>query len=126
MRQIKISKFTTEWLNAWNSHNLEAIMEHYSEDIDFISPIIKQMDTNKEGKISNKNDLQEYFSKALQKYPNLHFEFYHELQGVHSAVLFYKSVHNSLSAEYMEFDKEERICKVRAHYKNLEVIKNES
>ncbi|MDL5511232.1 nuclear transport factor 2 family protein [Arenibacter sp. M-2] len=114
---METSKFTAEWLNAWNSHNLDAIMEHYSQDIDFSSPIIKQMGIKVEGNISSRNELKEYFSKALQKYPSLNFEFYHELQGVHSVVLFYKSVNDSLSAEYMEFDKEERICKVRAHYK---------
>lgn len=114
---METSKFTAEWLNAWNSHNLDAIMEHYSQNIDFVSPIIKQMGIKDEGNISSKNELKEYFSKALQKYPSLNFEFYHELQGVHSVVLFYKSVNDSLSAEYMEFDKEERICKVRAHYK---------
>ena len=114
---MEVQKFTKEWLNAWNSHSIKLIMEHYSKDIDFTSPIIKQMDINKEGKISNKHDLQEYFSKALQKYPNLHFELHHELQGVNSVILYYKSINNTLSAEYMEFDNLGKVNKVRAHYK---------
>lgn len=109
--------FAKEWLSAWNSHDLDKIMEHYSENIDFVSPIIQQMGINAEGKISNKNDLKEYFSKALQKYPDLHFEFYHELKGANSTVLFYRSVNNSFSAEYMELNNAEKVSKVRAHYK---------
>lgn len=109
--------FAKEWLNAWNSHDLDKIMEHYSENIDFVSPIIQQMGINAEGKISNKTDLREYFSKALQKYPDLHFEFYHELKGANSTVLFYRSVNNSFSAEYMELNNEGKVSKVRAHYK---------
>lgn len=109
--------FAKEWLNAWNSHDLYKIMEHYSENIDFVSPIIQQMRINAEGKISNKNDLREYFSKALQKYPDLHFEFYHELKGANSTVMFYRSVNNSFSAEYMELNNDGKVSKVRAHYK---------
>lgn len=109
--------FAKEWLDAWNSHDLDKIMEHYSENIDFVSPIIQQMGINAEGKISNKTDLREYFSKALQKYPDLYFEFYHELKGANSTVLFYRSVNNSLSAEYMELNNEGKVSKVRAHYK---------
>lgn len=109
--------FAQEWLMAWNSHDLNKIMEHYSEKIDFVSPIIQQMGINAEGKISNKSDLKDYFSKALQKYPDLHFELYHELKGSHSIVLFYRSVNNSFSAEYMELNNEGQVTKVRAHYK---------
>lgn len=115
---METANFTTEWINAWNSHDLNTIIDHYSEDIDFASPIIQQMGIDATGKISNKADLKEYFSKALLKYPDLHFEFYHELKGVSSLVLFYKSVNDTLSAEYMELDATGRICKVRAHYKN--------
>lgn len=109
--------FAKEWLDAWNSHDLDKIMEHYSENIDFVSPIIQQIGINAAGKISNKNDLREYFLKALQKYPDLHFEFYHELKGTNSTVLFYRSVNNSFSAEYMELNNEGKVSKVRAHYK---------
>ena len=109
--------FAQEWLMAWNSHDLNKIMEHYSENIDFVSPIIQQMEVNAEGKITNKNDLRDYFLKALQKYPDLHFELYHELKGSHSIVLFYRSVNNSFSAEYMELNNEGKVSKVRAHYK---------
>ena len=109
--------FAQKWVMAWNSHDLNKIMEHYSENIDFVSPIIQQMEVNAEGKITNKNDLRDYFLKALQKYPDLHFELYHELKGSHSIVLFYRSVNNSFSAEYMELNNEGKVSKVRAHYK---------
>lgn len=111
------TNFAQEWLNAWNSHDLNKIMEHYSENIDFASPIIRQLGIHTGGKIANKNDLKNYFAKALQKYPDLHFELYHELKGADSTVLLYKSVQNSLSAEYMELNSEGKVCKVRAHYK---------
>ncbi len=33
-----MNNFAQEWLNAWNSHDLEAIMAHYAEDVIFYSP----------------------------------------------------------------------------------------
>lgn len=110
------TNFAQAWLQAWNSHDLDTILEHYSEQIDFVSPIIQQMGIDATGRISNKKDLRDYFSKALQKYPDLHFELYHELKGAHSTVLFYRSVNNTYSAEYMELDNEGKVCRVRAHY----------
>ncbi|MGE8430163.1 MAG: nuclear transport factor 2 family protein [Sphingobacterium sp.] len=107
------------WVDAWNQHNIDAIMQHYSEDIDFRSPIIQKMGVNAAGNINNKKELKAYFEGALEKYPNLHFELYHILTGVNSVVLFYKSVNDSLSAEYMELDVYGKICKVSAHYKGL-------
>lgn len=109
--------FTQQWLDAWNNHDLDKIIEHYDEHVDFVSPIIQQIGVNSDGRISNKPDLKDYFLKALQKYPDLHFELLYELNGVRSVVLFYKSVNNSFSAEYMEFGSEGKINKVRAHYK---------
>ena len=31
--------FANHWIKAWNSHDLEAILSHYAEDIVFLSPI---------------------------------------------------------------------------------------
>lgn len=108
--------FATIWIQDWNTHDLEAVMSHYSDQVDFTSPFIKLMGINAEGKINNKAALQEYFARALIKYPDLHFELYHELKGLHSVVLFYKSVHGLLSAEFMEFDQAGKIVCVKAHY----------
>lgn len=113
------SKFTTDWLHAWNTHNLDAILEHYSDTIRFSSPIIQQMGVDSKGEITNKADLKAYFSKALDNYPDLHFELYHEMKGVNSLVLFYKSVNHSLSAEYMELNSHGKISLVSAHYKSF-------
>ncbi|WP_286753686.1 MULTISPECIES: nuclear transport factor 2 family protein [Sphingobacterium] len=107
------------WVDAWNQHDLDTIMRHYSEDIDFRSPIIQKMGVNTAGNINNKEELKAYFKSALEKYPELHFELYHILTGVNSMVIFYKSVNDSLSAEYMELDVHGKICKVSAHYKGL-------
>lgn len=113
---IDMKQFSNEWIAAWNDHDIEKILSHYSEDIEFYSPIIKQLGTNSEGVIKDKNTLRDYFIKALALYPDLFFNLHEILVGTESLILFYTSVNNKKSAEFMQFDKEGKINFVRAHY----------
>ncbi len=112
-----MNNFALEWLSAWNSHDLEAIMAHYAEDVIFYSPLIQKINNDPTGRIQGKEGLRAYFTKGLQAYPDLHFELYHVLEGVDSVVLYYKSVNNRLSAEMMVLNEEGKVAEVRAHYK---------
>lgn len=111
--------FAREWIEAWNSHNIESIMAHYAGDIDFISPIAAKLLDGPSGQIRNLNDLRSYFLKGLEAYPSLHFELFYVLEGVKSVTLVYKSVNDMLAAEYMEINESGKVGKVRAHYKPL-------
>jgi hypothetical protein len=63
-----------KWIKAWNTHNLKAILSLYSEDIEFHSPKIKIVYPDRTtAVITNKKDLQEYFSLGLKKFSSLHF-----------------------------------------------------
>ena len=39
--KIDVLKFTNEWISSWNSHDLEDILSHYSEDVEITSPMTK-------------------------------------------------------------------------------------
>ncbi|HEY0273311.1 MAG TPA: nuclear transport factor 2 family protein [Chitinophaga sp.] len=108
--------FAAQWVAAWNSHSLPDILTHYGEDVVFYSPFIQQINNDPQGVLQGKAALEAYFSRALQVYPDLHFELYHVLVGVRSVVLFYKSVGNRLSAEMMVFNEAGKVITVRAHY----------
>lgn len=113
---MAVERFALEWISAWNSHDIEMIMQHYADQIDFTSPVIQQVGYSKDGKIYDKTALKAYFRLALQKYPDLHFELVQVLSGVGTVVLYYKSIQGKYTAEYMEWDQEDRICVVKAHY----------
>ncbi|SFW57649.1 SnoaL-like domain-containing protein [Sinomicrobium oceani] len=108
--------FTTVWLEAWNSHNLDAIMAHYADDVSFYSPVAAELSPEGKGHISGKEALREYFSMALQKYPGLCFTLHKALKGVDSVVLYYTSIRHLKSAECMIFDREGKVREVYAHY----------
>jgi len=108
--------FAREWVAAWNSHNLNVIMGHYADEIEFYSPLIVKLNINPEGRISDKQPLKEYFTKGLAAYPDLEFKLHHVLVGHGSVVLYYESVNNTMSAEFMQLNAEGKITAVRAHY----------
>jgi len=109
-------RFAEEWIDSWNSHDINSIMDHYAPDLDFTSPIIKQINFNPEGIISSKKELEAYFSKALGIYKDLHFSLHDVLTGIDSLVLYYTSINNKKVAELMYFDALGKVSKVMAHY----------
>ena len=116
MNTTNAQHFATEWVAAWNAHDLDTIMSHYADELEFYSPVIKQMGVNEAGVIKDKAALRSYFKAALEKFPDLHFELYHVLTGVHSLVLFYKSINDKYSADYMELNSDGKVVRVNAHY----------
>lgn len=108
--------FAAAWINAWNSHNLERILEHYENDVEFYSPLIRLLNFNNEGVIKNKADLKKYFETGLKTYPDLHFKLHHYFAGVHSIVIYYTSVNERLCAEVFELSESGKAKRVLCNY----------
>lgn len=109
-------KFAEEWIAVWNSHDLEAILSHYSDDIEICTPMIKITTEGKESTLKGKDAVRNYWKKALEKYPELHFDLIKSTAGVDSVALFYKSIMNKHAVEVMFFNEEGKINKMYAHY----------
>lgn len=108
--------FANEWIAAWNGHDLEKILAHYADEIEFSSPFVIRLFNEPSGTIRGKERLRDYFAKGLAAYPDLKFELFHVLTSIQSVVLYYRSVKNLLAAEVMFFNPEGKIIKVVAHY----------
>jgi ketosteroid isomerase-like protein len=63
-----------KWINAWNNHDLKNVLSLYSDNIEFSSPKIKVVFPERKSSIvTNKSELEEYWTKALKNFPRLHF-----------------------------------------------------
>lgn len=113
---VNAEVFAEEWIAAWNSHDLNAILPHYTEDVQFTSPFIVRLMNEPTGTIQGKDKLRPYFEKGLQAYPELKFELMQVLEGVSSVTLYYKSVKGLMSAEVMFLNEKGLIQRVAAHY----------
>ena len=105
-------------MSAWNAHNLDAILAHYAENIEFTSPFAASLigDSLVRGRAA----VRDYFSHALQRYPDLHFSAMSAYPGAGSVVLCYRSVNDLDAAETMVFNAQGQIARVWAHYRPAE------
>jgi 16S rRNA C1402 N4-methylase RsmH len=116
MNQEQADQFAAEWVESWNTHDLDRIMAHYAEELDFRSPLIQQLGADASGTLRTKQALRTYFALGLTRYPDLRFELEQALPGVQSVVLCYRSVNDWPAAEYMELNAQGQVQRVRAHY----------
>lgn len=108
--------FATEWINSWNSHDLEHILTHYSDDIEITTPMIKLAAGIESGSLKGKEQVAAYWKKALERIPDLHFELIEVTEGVNSVALYYKSVMNKMAIEVMFFNEQGKVNRMYALY----------
>jgi len=113
---IDAQVFAEEWVAAWNAHDLERILAHYSDDFEIITPMIKMSLGVDTGSLVGKPAIGDYWRAALEKMPDLHFELLDVCEGVNSVAVYYKSVLDKLAIEVMEFGEDGRVQRVVVHY----------
>ena len=105
-----------DWIAAWNSHDLDAIMSHYIEDVVLISPVAARLLGDANGTVKGKSALRAYFQKGLEFYPQLRFDLMDVMWGLSSLVLYYTNQKGTKSGEFMEVNAAGKITRVVANY----------
>lgn len=107
--------FAAAGIAAWNSHDLEQILAHYTDDFEMSSPVIAQIAGEPSGKLKGKKAIDTYWARALELQPTLRFELSEVLVGAGSVTLCYLGPRGK-SAEVFFFDDEGMVIKAAAHY----------
>lgn len=107
--------FGKDWIEAWNSHDLQRILAHYSDDFTMSSPRIATVAGEPSGTLVGKSAVAAYWRKALDLVPDLHFDLISTLVGADSIVLYYRGA-RGLAAEVFFFDANGSVVKSAAHY----------
>lgn len=113
---MEIKKFAVEWIESWNSHDLNRILSHYSNDFEITSPMIKVALSIENGTLKGKEKIRSYWEAAFKNIPDLHFELKEVTESVGSIAIYYKSVLGKMAIEVMFFNEEGEVNKVVAHY----------
>ena len=116
MTRDEIRLLAEHWVAAWNAHDLEAIMSHYDDAVELISPVAEQLLGIPNGKVTGKPNLREYFRRGLEAYPELHFDLKDLLVGLNTLVLYYTNQKGTRTGEFMELSAEGKVKRVVAHY----------
>jgi ketosteroid isomerase-like protein len=108
-------RFAVEWIDAWNRHDLDAILAHYADDFEMRSPLIAQFAGEPSGRLSGKPAVGAYWATALQRMPDLRFTLLDVLVGVDSLLLHYRGPRGP-AAECFEFGEDGSVIRAAAHY----------
>lgn len=109
--------FANEWINAWNSHDLDLILSHYSDDFTITTPIALSLFPESKGIVKGKEAVKAYWKVGLERIPNLKFELLDVLVGINGLTLYYKNTATGRkSAEMMHFNSDLKVNKAHVHY----------
>lgn len=120
-KKVFAERFAAEWIEAWNSHDLSQILSHYAEDFEMTSPVILEFAGEPSGTLKGKKAVGAYWSKALERFPNLRFELVATLVSIDSITLYYKRTlydkgPSDMVAEVLFFGPDGKVVRAAAHY----------
>ena len=116
--------FVTEWMAAWNAHDVERILDHYAEDVEYWSPFVAALaepgGPGEDGRLAGKEQVRAYFTAALARYHDLHFDPpVHVAAGAGGVSFVYRSVNDLTAVETLVFAPGTRlVARAHCHYRN--------
>ena len=96
--------FARAWCQAWNAHDVEAVLAHFHDDVVFSSPVAARVVPESGGVVRGKDALRGYWSAALQAHPDLRFEMVATYVGTQAVVINYRNQRGQLVNEVLIFD----------------------
>ena len=110
------ASFATEWIAAWNAHDLPRVLSHYTDDFEMSSPFIVEIAGEPSGCLRGKEKVRAYWQAALKRDPGLHFELPGVFTGAGSVVLHYRRNSGQPAAEVFFFNEPGLVYRAAAHY----------
>lgn len=114
--KTQAQQFAHQWVQAWNAHDLERVLSHYTADFEMSSPFIIAITGEPSGTLKGHKQVGAYWRTSLERIPNLHFELLEVFTCINSIIIYYKSVFGKLAAEVFFINHEGKAYKAFAHY----------
>ena len=96
--------FSAAWFKAWNRHDVDAVLEHFHDDVLFTSPVAARIMPDTAGVLRGKAAVREYWLTALKLVPDLHFTVEGVYEGVGALVINYRNHGGVLVNEILLFE----------------------
>jgi hypothetical protein len=107
----------TEWIAAWNAHDLNRIMSQYAPEVEYSSPLVPSILGEGQAKLRGLSALRQYFTNVLAAHPELVFRLCHVYVGFDSLVVEYLGVENLHTSETMTFDRSGHVRQAITHFR---------
>ena len=116
MSREQAERFAGEWVEAWNSRDLDAVLAHYADDIIFHSPRIALVTGESRHSVEGKEALRRYWSQAIEKAPDLRFSIEEVLLGSDALTILFQNHRQQRVAETFIFDQSGSVTRSVATY----------
>jgi hypothetical protein len=80
-----------QWIEEWNRRDVEAVLAHFADDVEFCSPLVVSVTGEASGVVRGRDALRDYWTKALAERPDLHFDLDDVNVGVDAIVIHYRN-----------------------------------
>lgn len=117
MNQQQADAIAADWVEAWNAHDLERILSHYADTLEFTSPLVVERLGRADGTIRSKGELRDYFGVGVAARSTLKFELLDVLPGVASVTLYYRNHRGRTVAETMFLGPDGKVVRAAVHYR---------
>jgi hypothetical protein len=95
--------FAQRWVRDWNAHDLDALLEHFTDDVVFTSPVAIRV-LGGDGVIRGKEALRRYWSEGIRLIPDLRFEVVALYVGISTLVINYRNQAGGVVSEVLTFE----------------------
>lgn len=91
-------------MRAWNDHDVDAVLGHFTDDAVFSSPVAAQLLDDSNGVLRGEAAIRSYWRRGIERIPDLHFEVVGVYVGVATLVINYRNQKGGLVNEVLTFD----------------------
>ena len=95
--------YAEQWVQAWNAHDIDAVLSHFHDDVVFTSPVAARVLPETGGVVRGKPALRDYWMRALKTLPDLHFDVVGVYRGESTLVINYRNERGGLVNEVLIF-----------------------
>jgi hypothetical protein len=109
-------EFAVDWIDSWNSHDLDRILSHYTDDFELQSPLVVERMNEPSGRLRGKAAIRPYWQIGLARQPPLRFELDSVLVGANSVAISYRWADGRRVVEIITFNEARQAIAGCAHY----------
>jgi hypothetical protein len=108
--------YADRWVRAWNAHDIDAVLDHFHDDVVFTSPVAARVVPESGGVVRGKAALRDYWTTALKALPELHFDIIGVYRGESTLVINYRNHRGELVNEVLTFGGDGLVCEGHGTY----------
>lgn len=111
-----LANHAVTWVEACNEHDIEAILDHYAENVEFQSDVVIRRWGKPDGILYGKTELREHFRRGLEMAPNLRFELEEIFTGPSNYAVQYRRDNGNRVIQIVALDPMGRATRVQTFY----------